>query len=108
MQGWQLQQSFPKKLRLNNKHVKTFQVSVKMSGRNSCEDPTLTYSTRNLTVKVNPQKGLEVLVCYLPHREGLLGGLGQEAQEDADGVLGWDCKEMDVAATRQAKQAPAA
>lgn len=78
------------------------------AGRNVCKYPTLMYSTRNLTVKVNPKKGLEVLVCYLPHREGLLGGLGQEAQEDADGVLGWDCEEVDVAATRQAKQASVA
>lgn len=61
------------------------------------------YSTRNLTVKVNTKEGLEVLVCDLPHGKGLLGGLGQEAQEDADGVLGRDGKEVDIAATRQAE-----
>lgn len=76
--------------------------------RNVCKYLNSTYSTRNLTVKVNTEKGLEVLICYLPHSEGLLGGLGQEAQEDADGVLGWDCKEVDIAGTRQAQQASVA
>ena len=71
--------------------------------RSVCKYLNLMYSTRKLTVKVNTKKGLEVLVCYLPHSEGLLGGLGQEAQEDADGVLGWDCKEVDIAGTRQAE-----
>lgn len=51
-------------------------------------------------VKVNTKEGLEVLVGYLPHSEGLLGGVGQEAQEDADGVLGWDGKEVDVAGSQ--------
>lgn len=73
--------------------------------QNVCKYLNLMYLIRNLTVKVNTKEGLEVLVCYLPHGEGLLGGLGQEAQEDADGVLGWDGKEVDIAGTRQTEPA---
>lgn len=71
---------------------------------NGCKYLSLMYSTRNLTVKVNAKEGLEILVCYLPDGEGLLGGVGQEAQEDADGVLGGDCEEMDITGTKQAKK----
>lgn len=58
---------------------------------------------RNLTVKVDTQERLEVLVRDLPHGKGLLGGVGQEAQEDDDGVLRWDGKLVDVAGMTQSK-----
>lgn len=66
------------------------------------------YSTRNLTVKVNTEERLEVLICYLPHSKRLPGGLRHETQEEADGVLGWDGKEVDVTGMRQAKEASVA
>lgn len=73
--------------------------------RNVSRYLNVTHSTWNLTVKVNTKEGLEVLVGYLPHSKGLLGGVGKEAQEDADGVLRWDGKEVDIAGMRQAKEA---
>lgn len=64
---------------------------------------SLIYLARNLTVKVNTQEGLEVLICDLPHSKGLLGHVGQEAQEDEDGVLGWDGEQVNVTGMTQSK-----
>lgn len=61
------------------------------------------YLARNLTVKVDTQERLEVLICDLPHSKGLLGGVGQEAQEDDDGVLRWDGKQVDITGMAQSK-----
>lgn len=61
------------------------------------------YLARNLTVKVDTQERLEVLVCDLPHSKGFLGGVGQEAQEDDDGVLRWDGEQVDVTGMTQTK-----
>lgn len=61
------------------------------------------YLARNLTVQVNPQEGLEVLVRDLPQGKGLLGRVGQQAQQGHDGVLGWDGEQVDVTAVTQSK-----
>lgn len=58
---------------------------------------------RNLTVQVNTQERLEVLVGDLPHGKGLLGRVGQQAQQDHDGVLRWDGKQVHVTAMAQSK-----
>lgn len=90
----------PKKLLLSKESSKTSKWVLLLAG---CTGAAGFNSARNLTVQVNTQERLEVLIRDLPHSKGLLGGVGQQAQQDDDGVLRWDGKEVDITAMTQSK-----